>query len=365
MIKIIHLDTGEVLRGGQQQLLMLARGLAARGHQQLIVTLDGTALEARARQEGFRMFALPRHDPAGAHGTFQLRQLLLAEPFQVLHAHDGKGQTISWLASLGLNLKRVASRRVTFAPPRRIDTRLKYGRACDAVIAVSGFIKRLLVDAGVPESQIEIIPDGVEMPDDLPDALARARVRGQWQIGAEDFASGHLGAMTHEKGQAIALRAATRLQEILPRARLVLATGESRSSLTVSQPNVRVLPYQANLSDFFAALDLYIMPSLAEGLGSSALVAMAYGIPVVASRVGGLPELIEEGETGWLIPPGSPQALADAMAHAASDHARLCEMGQKARRRAKQFSSTLMVGRTEALYEKLVWGKGLKSKVEG
>src|SRR5437016_414455 len=108
MIKLIHLDTGEDLRGGQQQLLMLARGLAAGGHQQLVVTLDGTALEAQARQEGFRMFALPRHDPAGAYGIFQLRQLLLAEPFQVLHAHDGKGQTISWLASLGLNAKRVA-----------------------------------------------------------------------------------------------------------------------------------------------------------------------------------------------------------------------------------------------------------------
>ncbi len=364
MLKIIHLDTGDDLRGGQQQLLMLASGLAARGHKQLIVTMDGTTLEARARKGGVRVFALPRHDPAGAHGIFQLRQVLLAEPFQVLHAHDGKGQTISWLASLGMNVARVASRRVTFVPPRRIDTRLKYGRTCDAVIAVSGFIKRLLVDAGVPETRIEIIPDGVEIPEKLPDASARARVRSEWQIGAEEFVAGHLGAMTQEKGQTIALQAAARLQESLPQARLVLATGELRSISLPRPPNVRVLPYQTKLADFFAGLDLYLMPSLAEGLGSSALVAMAYEIAVVATRVGGLPELIEDGATGWLIPPGSPEALADAIAHAASDRARLHKMGIKARQRAKQFSSTLMVERTEALYEKLVQEESLKSKLE-
>jgi len=127
MLKIVHLDTGADLRGGQQQLLMLARGLRGRGHEQLIVTLDGTLLEARARQEGFRVFALPAHDPGHAHGILQLRQRLRAEPFDILHAHDGKGQTISWLASVGLNVRRVASRRVIYAPARRIDTRLKYG----------------------------------------------------------------------------------------------------------------------------------------------------------------------------------------------------------------------------------------------
>jgi glycosyltransferase involved in cell wall biosynthesis len=95
------------------------------------------------------------------------------------------------------------------------------------------------------------------------------------------------------------------------------------------------------------------MPSRAEGLGSAALVAMAQGVPVVASRVGGLPEVVEEGETGWLVPPGSPQALADAITHAASDPERLREMGNKARQRALQFSSTLMVELTEALYLRL------------
>lgn len=81
---------------------------------------------------------------------------------------------------------------------------------------------------------------------------------------------------------------------------------------------------------------------------------MAHGVPVIASRVGGLPEVIEEGETGWLVPPGDPAALAGAIALAASDRGRLGAMGEKARERAKQFSSTIMVDRTERLYRGLI-----------
>jgi glycosyltransferase involved in cell wall biosynthesis len=373
MLKIIHLDTGEDLRGGQHQLLMLARGLEERGHQQLVVTLEGTALEARAHQEGFRVFALPRHDPAGAHGIMQVRQLLRTEPFQILHAHDGRGQTISWLASMGMNVARVASRRVTYSPPRRIDTRLKYGRTCDAVIAVSKYVGQLLIDAGVPASHIEVIYDGVELPDEVPEATAGDPVRMVWQYKAHDFLVGHISTATDEKGLDVAEAAARQLQKSMSDVQIAIAIAHpnppdnSSGVIVPVQPPVEpVRDYQGNyreigcpsdLSKFFAALDLYIMPSRAEGLGSSAIMAMAHGVPVVASRVGGLPEIVEEGETGWLVPPGSPEALADAIADAASNRDRLREMGPKARQRAEQFSSTLMVERTESLYKRLAGEK--------
>lgn len=380
MLKIIHLDTGEDLRGGQIQLLMLARGLATRGHQQLIITMDGTALEARARREGFRVFALPRHDPAGAHGIFQLRQLLRTETFQILHAHDGRGQTISWLASMGLNLARVASRRVIYAPPRRIDTRLKYGRTCDAVIAVSKYIRQLLVDAGVPEAKIEVIYDGVDWPEEMPEATTGDPVRTVWQYKTHDFLVGHISTATNEKGLDVAASAARLLEKSEPEVQIAIAiapagpayiSGEMITHISPAgeqmrefKGNFRYIGCPFDLSKLFAALDLYIMPSRAEGLGSSALLAMAHGVPVVASRVGGLPEIVEDGVTGWLVPPESPQALSDAIAHAASNRQRLREMGIKARQRAAQFSSTLLVDRTEALYTRLVGERISKPTIE-
>ena len=108
-----------------------------------------------------------------------------------------------------------------------------------------------------------------------------------------------------------------------------------------------------NLANFFPGLDLFVMPSKAEGLGSSALWAMAYGLPVVATRVGGLPEIVVEDETGWLIPPGLPQGLADAILLASRNRQKLVEFGRNGRQRADGFSTAIMVNRTEALYHHL------------
>jgi len=238
---------------------------------------------------------------------------------------------------------------------------------------VSKSVRQLLVDSGVPESKVEVIPDGVEIPEVLPVDAVRASERARLRLETQDFVVGYLGGPTFEKGQDIAIQAAALLQESAPQSRMVLAIAVSQAPDApppkrspfrkgrliqfYSSPNVRFTGPLGDVADWFAALDLYIMPSRAEGLGSSALLAMAYGVPVVASRVGGLPEIIEDGATGWLIPPSSAEALAQAIVFAAADLTRLREMGAKARERVRAFSSTIMVERTEALYEKVI-GEG-------
>ena len=202
-------------------------------------------------------------------------------------------------------------------------------------------------------------------PDGLPGSDVRARARAQWGFGEQEFVVGHVGAFTPEKGQETAIAAMILLAEKLPNARLALAGAVPAPAprhlkvlLDRAGHRVRLVGYVENLSGFFASLDLYIMPSLAEGLGSSALMAMAHGLAVVASRVGGLPEVVEEGKTGWLVAPepgpASPAALAGAIAGAASDRQRLHEFGANARERAHRFSSDIMVARTEALYKRLL-----------
>jgi glycosyltransferase involved in cell wall biosynthesis len=363
-VKVVHIDTGKELRGGQRQLLLLALGLRARGHEQLVVCPEDSLLERRARKEGLRLFALPAHDPAHLYGIVQLRQLLGREPFEILHAHDGQGQTIAWLASKGMPVSRVASRRVTFIPRGiaggRTIHRWKYQYTCQAVIAISDFVRQILADSGVPADMIEVIPDGVEFPADSPNADQRAGMRARWGFEEDDLLIGLMGGTTPEKGRDIAVKALRLLEHSLPRAGLVIAGGCAEGQLNPSQSTtqsarnrVRLLGRIDNLADFFAGLDLFAMPSRAEGLGSAALLAMAHGVPVVATRVGGLPEVVGDERTGWLIPPDSPAALADAIVSAASDRARLQSLGRQARQRAKQYASEIMVERTEALYYRL------------
>jgi glycosyltransferase involved in cell wall biosynthesis len=374
-LRIAHIDTGSSLRGGQRQMLMLAEGLRERGHEQFIACQEGSGVEERAQREGFRIFSLPANDPGHALGILLWRQQLQTWAPQILHAHDGRGQTLAWLASLGLPVRRVASRRVTFFPSDRWTYRLKYQRTCHAVVAVSENIRELSVQAGVPRERITVIPDGIEIPAELPSATERLRLRTSWQCENDDFVVGLLGASTPEKGQDLALAALELLAEKLPQARLILAGDEAATaggmSIHGASPDctriIRLGPIE-DLASFFPGLDLFVMPSKAEGLGSSALWAMANGLPVLATRVGGLPEIVVENETGWLIPPGSPQALADAILLASRDRAKLIEFGRQGRQRAEGFSAAIMVSRTEALYQRLVSAElrsGITSSARG
>jgi glycosyltransferase involved in cell wall biosynthesis len=329
-------------------LLSLARGLKQRGHRQLIVCPEGSLLGQRAASEEQEVM------PLGTIG--ELRRRLRQEPFDILHAHDAKAQTISIRASLGLPVRRVASRQVAFTPRHPLIHRWKYTRTCHGVIANSQAVRQVLIAAGVPDSNIEVIVPGVEMPKELPDSETRARARVRWDFSDDDFVVGHAAAFTHEKGQDVALQAALLLAAKLPQLRMLLAgDGPERPVLANEASTSVLLPgFIDNLDHFYAALDLYIMPSRSEGWGLTVLRAMAFGVPVVASNVGGLPEIVQDGESGWLVPPESPEALAGAIQTAAADPVRLRELGRNARLRAAQFSMERTVEQTERLYLRLL-----------
>jgi glycosyltransferase involved in cell wall biosynthesis len=169
--------------------------------------------------------------------------------------------------------------------------------------------------------------------------------------------AGQIGAFTPEKGQESAIEAVQLLAKSSRHVRLLLVgdappdiIAKAAQARERSRGNVKFLGPIEDLTPFFSAIDLLIMPSRAEGLGSAALLAMAHGRAVVATRVGGLPEVVEDGRCGWLVAPGSAQELADAIAAAASDPDRLTRFSLAARERARGFSTAIMVDRTEALY---------------
>ncbi len=334
-------------------MLSLARGLKQRGHRQVIICPEGSPLTRAAASEQLEVMAL---SSGGA-----LRRRLREEQFDIVHAHDGKAQTLSFRASVGLPIRRVASRLVAFTPRHPLIHRWKYTHTCHGVIALSQSVRQVLIAAGVPDSHIEVIVPGIEMPSELPSPDVRAAARARWGFSSDEFVIGHAAAFTHEKGQDVALQAALLLAPRLPRARMLLAgDGPQRTNPEIAElarqtSGIAQLPgFVDDLNQFYAALDLYIMPSRSEAWGLTALRAMAYGLPVIASNVGGLPEAIEHEKSGWLVPPESPEALAGAILDAASDPARLCQFGRNARERAAQFSIQRTVEKTEQFYLRLL-----------
>lgn len=360
MLKVLHLDTGKDLRGGQWQLLMLARSLRKRGCQQLIVSPEGSPLAAEAAMAGMETWSAPLHGAASARAVMRLRRTITSRGFDVLHAHDGRAQTLSWLASCHAPVCRVASRRVAFLPRFHAMHRLKYTYTCHGIIAVSDFVRKLLIESGIPPAHIEMVPDGVVLPEALPDSGCKEEMRRRWRLEESDFVIGHAGAFTAEKGQQILLEAFQLAANSLPQGRLLLAgDGPFRESLQArwhhqaDDCRVQFLGYIEDISSLMNCLDLFVMPSLKEGLGSSAIIAMAYGIPVIASRVGGLPEIVEDGKTGWLVPPGDVSALVRAVLAAVADSAGRLRISQNARDKARLFRDDIMAERTIEFYRRI------------
>ena len=270
----------------------------------------------------------------------------------IVHAHDGRALTRAFWKTLGSShVHRVVTRHVAFRPRNPWMHRTKYRFACEGVIAVSEAVRRGLIETGVPSGKIEVIHTGVE---EVREPIARDKSR--FGLSDMEFVIGHMGAFTREKGQDVAVAAAALLRESMPYARFILAgdgklLGDLRQRAT---DNVTFPGFIGDHAAFFGALDVFIMPSRSEAWGMAALEAMSYGVPVIASDTGGLPEIVKPENGGWLVPVGNPAALASAITAAASSPYRLHEQGQKARERARQFSIAQMVEQTEAFYERLI-----------
>ena len=211
---------------------------------------------------------------------------------------------------------------------------------CHGIIAVSESVQDVLVRAGVPAKKIVVIHTGIK----LPSSPSRRTPRKELVVG-------HMGAFTAEKGQDVAVAAAKEVH-----AKFILAgEGPRLANLRRDAPsNVSFPGFVEDHAAFFASLDVFVMPSRSEAWGLAALEAMAHGVPVIASDIGGLREIVEHGRSGWLVPAGDVAALARAIKEADADPDRLRVAGLAARNRAEYFSVEKMAEQTEQFYRRLL-----------
>jgi hypothetical protein len=285
-MRILHMDSGREMRGGQYQVLFLMRALRERGIEQQLFSPADSPLAQRAVGEGF---ALAR----SASGAFD-----------IVHAHDARSHTRAVLRRLR---PLVVARRVAFPVKTGLFSRLKYGRA-DMYLSVSKFVEARLRSAGVPASKIRVVYDAAP---EMPIAM------GSLVIAP--------ATSDPRKGSKLALEAA----------RIAKVDLHFSADLVSDLPSARLLVY---LSE-------------EEGLGSAALLAQAAGVPVLASRVGGLQEAVEHGVTGVLTA-NDPVAIADALRSLVwRDAAGLAEMRLAAHSRwAAHFTIDRMADETLEAY---------------
>lgn len=232
------------------------------------------------------------------------------------------------------------------------------------VVAVSEALGKRL--PGIAQRKMTVIPNAVD-PAELNDSSGRD-VRHELGIPGEALVVGVVGRLSPEKGQIFFLKALAQTRKQVPNAvGILLGDGQDRAMLEVEAVRwglagaVFFTGHVSGLGDYYRAMDLVVMPSLSEGMPNVALEAMIFAKPVVASRVGGVPEVVVEGETGFMVTAGNAESLAVALIRMLESPSRMQAMGEAGRRRAlDNFSPTVRVERLLTLYKELLVAQTLE-----
>ncbi len=349
-------------RGGENQVWLLATGLSAR-FESHTVCQAGDELEHRLSETGALTVPITARGGLDLLAARRMRRVIKELDIAIVHAHTSHAHSLSILACLGTRVPLVVTRRVAFSRTMNPLSRWKYRRA-NRLVAVSEGVKRALVAGGVSDERIEVIHDGIDFDRLAPATEQQGKpLREELAIPADATLFGIVAQLTAEKDHATLLRAFVQVEAALPSAWLVIiGDGELERDLTalagqLRLERVRFAGYRRDISNVLRALDCFILCSRHEGLGSSIMDAMHVGLPVVATRVGGIPELITDGADGVMIEAGDPVALSAALLRIGSSPEERARLGAAARATAAaRFPAVHMVSKYEALYERVLGG---------
>jgi glycosyltransferase involved in cell wall biosynthesis len=334
-MRVLHVDPERAWGGGEVQVLALARALRERGHEVRLAVHPAGTLWSAAGAAGLDTVALSIRNHFDVLAGARLRRL--ARHSDVVHFHTARAHALAPCLA-GLGVRRVVTRRMDYVPRGGPYARWLYNRVVDSVIAISRGVERALVQGGVRPERIRVVPSAVDPGRVAVGAGARSERRRAWGVADTDVLVVAVGALERRKGHDVLIEAVARLAAgpSSPPPRCVIAgagrEGEALAALARRLGVSVALPgFLPDVGPVFAAADVVVLASRAEGLGVAALEAMAAGRPVIGTRVGGLAEVIEDGRTGLLVPPEDPEALAHALAVLCADPAARARLGTAGR----------------------------------
>ncbi|HKM39949.1 MAG TPA: glycosyltransferase family 4 protein [bacterium] len=351
--------------GAGRYLLNLLPGLMENGWDVAVACPGGGELEQELRQHGYRLHLLTNSDASWSRSVLgQMYRILKQEKYQIVHTHAsfagrvaarlvpghrivltrhglGAGKPLSWWRKL---INHGASRVFT-----------------DKVIAISHAVAKSLINEGVPQVQITVIPNGIPAHDFACCSGAPVRM----ELGADHRPLiGMVARLVPEKEPQVFIKAAALIKKYYPEAMFILVgTGPLERELAelVSAlglgADCRLLGFRRDIGAITAALDVAVLTSRQEGQGLVLLEAMAAGKPIVATKVGGIIEMVHHERTGLLVPPGDTEALAEAVRRLLDNKNFADAMSRRGQEMVKrEFSAVAMAQYTAALYRELLKG---------
>ena len=337
-LRIAHINLAKGYRGGERQAELLIRALQELGQEQVLIARPDRPLAERLGDAGIEI--------RGCGGLFSAFRA--TRGVDVVHSHEGRGVYAAWLRNELSGTPYIITRRVNNPIGDSRLTRRAYTRA-SCVASVAADVARIVeaFDDRVTSCVIHSSSSGLPVDSAMAKSI-RDRFPGKWIIG-------NVGALDNaQKGQEYIIDVARRLEVPHPEFQFLLVGGGDDEAmlreLAEGLGNVSFTGWVDNVGDHLAAFDLFILPSNKEGIGGILLDAMDRALPIIASRVGGLPEIVRDGENGILIDPRSPDQLEAAVLRLHADPDLRRSMGARGREFSGDFTAEAMAKQYLALY---------------
>jgi glycosyltransferase involved in cell wall biosynthesis len=364
-MKVLHVEMGRHLYGGARQVAYLLNGLSRFPGEHVLVCSEGAEIVGAVQNPAIGIRPLPFRGDADLRLIGRLRRLIRSEKPDVLHIHSRRGDLLAALAGRLEKIPMIHSRRVD-NPPRWVDTRVKFP-LFEIIVTISEGIRDVLIGAGVPTDRVVCVPSVVDTGRYRP-GCDKAWFRSEFGLTESETAIGVIAQLIPRKGHAVLFDALPTVLSRHPNTRVLLfGQGPMEAELRTSvrahglEDAVAFAGYRNDMARVIPCLDLVVHPAWMEGLGVSLLEAAASGVPIVATRAGGIPEIVKDGINGRLIEPGDSATLASALAELLDDSERRREMGQAGRRLVlDRFSAEAMVEGNYRVYRQVA-GPGAES----
>lgn len=360
MKKVLHVLTDTNMGGAGRYLFNLLANWDYDRYEVVVACPKAGELERQLKAKGIRVFAL-----SGGENSLEfkhvgeLMRIISEEKVDIVHTHASlAGRIAGKLSGCHIVMTRHGLKKVKKDIVHRVGTAIMTRALTDNIIAISRAVKINLMEAGVPADMIKIIYNGLDL-DKFKDV--KPRMRRDFNLTGGPII-GTVARLVPEKGHEYAIKAMPGVIKEFPGAHLVIiGDGPLKENLQRMSEELGVdehvsfLGYQVQVESLEADFDVFVLPSVSEGLGLALLEAMALGKPVVASEVGGIPEVVKNGISGLLVPPADEKALAQAIVSILSSKQRAYSLGEAARKAVyEKFSARVMVERTMEIYDKIL-----------
>lgn len=361
-MNILHVDTADTWRGGQAQVYHLIDHLPDSVNNHLI-TPDDSEL-ARRLQDRDVPVQLHHHPMRGewdVPAAWRIHSVVQDEDIHLTHAHDSTGHGLCWMRGMFASdpVPLVVTRRLELEVGQNVFSRKKY-EAVDRFIAISPTVKQALVDCELDRERISVIPSGMDL-DDINSTDPAPELLRDLNLDPDRPVIGNVGALTEQKDQETFIKAADHVLEDHPEAQFVIAgKGDLEKDLQTliqdldREGDIVLAGFQEHIIGFIKTFDLFVLTSVFEGLCSTLTQVMASRVPVVATDVGGVPDLVEHGETGRLTAPESPEQTADEIRAFLEDGHPYEQYVENAYERARSYDYPQLARRTVELYREVM-----------